>query len=70
MFNIKRQSPDIATDVSLCYTACKALLTTVGGRFPILPPRYIQRGEVIGMGTYEFLTTLVLLLALIIAIKS
>lgn len=27
-------------------------------------------GEMIGMGTYEFLTTLVLLLALIIAIKS
>jgi hypothetical protein len=35
-----------------------------------LAPEIYTTGEVIGMGTYEFLTTLVLLLALIIAIKS
>ena len=35
-----------------------------------LAPEIYITGGVIGMGTYEFLTTLVLLLALIIAIKS
>lgn len=36
----------------------------------LAPEIYTTGGEMIGMGTYEFLTTLVLLLALIIAIKS
>ena len=36
----------------------------------LAPEIYTTGGKMIGMGTYEFLTTLVLLLALIIAIKS
>ena len=57
----------------MCFTMlyCRYGAANYGRRsISNLAPEIYITGEVIGMGTYEFLTTLVLLLALIIAIKS